>query len=188
MRRKFQRESIERQLKHIDGDRHIKLWTAALQLILYSRILYNAAKNRSPNKIPALSVLKPSLNIFVPNKFNDFDGEEFSEASNVFDQFWKHQYQVLFHTREIKDDGSERLYTHASTNGNGYAQQQKIQLMILSRAADPRGVLTDKVVRTGTDYARDADNLAQEITNRAKDPAVQIWLILEAIGGLEYSF
>jgi hypothetical protein len=186
MRRKFQRESIERQLKHIDGDRHIKLWTASLRLVLYSRVVYNAAHNRRLNA-DILSSSLSSLDLLdTPtdrSNLEDFLEENIKseKTANSLPRFWDKRQQYLFNRNTETISGF-------IWEINGHIFQQEIQLKILKLAADPGGVLSDKIVEMAVAYARDSDNLAKEVGNRAKDPAVQIWLILKEIGGLEYPF
>jgi hypothetical protein len=186
MRRKFQRESIERQLKQIEGDRHIKLWTATLRLVLNARVLYNASQNRQPNTdflSASISSLDISSTSPARSSLEDFLEENIQSytIANSLSRLWDKRQQFLFNT-------NTETFSGIVWESNGHIFQQQIQLKIMSLAADPNGVLSDKVVISGVDYARDSENLAKEVSNRAKDAAVQIWLVLKEAGGLEYSF
>jgi hypothetical protein len=207
MRRKLQRETIENDAEKI------QLWSAALKLVYYSRIILSKPRSKdqfAQETFIDSSALAPLTNGTMTDDTGELEsklrhvniaGEISHSPQRAKDwraaKAWGYNKNVAVEARSrgTRDSVLNRngehsrnissIHIHEHQQVSEYSRDNTMELAV-QMAADPNSVLDKEQIRRAIDYGTNYQTLAEEIDHRAKSNAFQIWCVLERIGCLQY--
>jgi hypothetical protein len=203
LRRKLEREMIE-------SDDSIRLWTAALRMVSYSRIVLATPKaleiTRSmslpTNKLGSFATLESKVRMMSVDDRNLMPktpqnapkrsrGEELSPCHRQPGQDMTNERAIV----SLPNGESSKKSVMAAEDIlflEKHRQKPPLSLTqiwgtIIRHVADPQFALDEEQARRTLQYGSDGYTLAEEMDLRAKGKSHQIWRLLESTGCLSYT-